>query len=167
MAVLQDHPEIFWVMPAFDYREGDSGRITLYPCYSCTKEEIKERQEEIDRVADDFMKKMPETASDNDKIKYVYEYLIDTVTYDDSVPADQDQNMDSALLGRRTVCAGYAKAASYLLDQAGIPAIYVSDEEHAWNQVICDHKIYNMDVTWGAVESEETGRINYDHLLFP
>ena len=167
LAVLQDHPEIFWVMPAYDYREEDSGRISLYPRYSCTKEEIRERQEEIDRVVDDFMKKMPEAASDYDKIRYVYEYLIDTVKYDDSVPPDRDQNMDSALLGGGTVCAGYAKAARYLLDQARIPAIYVSNEEHAWNKVVCDHKTYNMDVTWGAVESEETGTINYDHMLYP
>ena len=167
MAVLQDHPEIFWVMPAFDYRDEDSSRISLYPRYSCTKDEIRQKQEAIDRVVEDFLKKMPEAASDREKIKYVYEYLIDTVKYDDSVPPDRDQNMDSALLGKRTVCAGYAKATRYLLDQIGIPSIYVSDEEHAWNKVVCDHKTYTMDVTWGAVESQEAGTINYDYLLVP
>ena len=45
MAVLQDHPEIFWVMPAFDYRDEDSSRISLYPRYSCTKDEIRQKQE--------------------------------------------------------------------------------------------------------------------------
>ena len=130
-------------------------------------ETVLSGQEAIDRIVEDFLKKMPDTASDRERIKYVYEYLIDTVKYDDSVPPDRDQNMDSALLGKRTVCAGYAKAARYLLDQIGIPSIYVSDEEHAWNKVVCDHKTYTMDVTWGAVESQEAGTINYDYLLVP
>ena len=54
--------------------------------------------------------------------------------------APDNQNIYSALVGKRTVCAGYARSAQYLLQKMGMECIYVTGtcangEAHAWNQV--------------------------------
>ena len=55
--------------------------------------------------------------------KYIYEYLVNNVQYVEEAP--DNQNIYSALVGKATVCAGYAKANQYLLNRMGIYCTYV------------------------------------------
>ena len=108
-------------------------------------------------------------------VKYIYEYLVQTIDYDESAP--DNQNIYSSLVGKRSVCAGYSRAAQYLLEQMGIECIYVTGTirgqgSHAWNIVKCNDTYYQMDVTFGdpvflEAESGESiphTSINYDYL---
>jgi len=71
--------------------------------------------------------------------------------------ASDNQNMYSALVNKASVCAGYAKATQYLLQQMNIYCIYVLGEAttdtqtdaHAWNIVKCNGQYYCVDTTWG------------------
>lgn len=172
--LLYDRPELFWCdgssqMTVYeDYTE-------LYPGYTCTEEEKERRQLEIDRAAEECLSGMEPEGPEYDRIKYIFEYLVETVDYDEAAP--DNQNIYSALAWKRSVCAGYSRAAQYLLEKAGVECIYVTGKirgqgAHAWNIVKCEGTYYQMDVTYGdpvflEAESGENvpgNSINYDYL---
>ena len=98
------------------------------------------------------LKGLDGNASEYDKIKYIFEYLVNTVDY--NMEAPDNQNIYSALAGKASVCAGHSRAAQYLLQQTGIECIYVTGTipgqgAHAWNIVKCGGQYYQMDVTFG------------------
>lgn len=172
--LLYDRPELFWC--------DGSSRMTVYeeytefyPGYSCSMGEKERRQQEIERAVSACLSEIDPGYSDYERIKYVYEYIVKTVEYDDEAP--DNQNIYSALVGKRSVCAGYSRATQYLLEKLEIEAVYVvgnveGQGAHAWNIVNCGGKYYQMDVTFGdpVFLSAESGEvlpdniINYDYL---
>ena len=85
--------------------------------------------------------------------KYVHDVMTQTVEYD--VAAPMNQSAYSALVGGRSVCAGYARAFQYMMQQLGIPCYYCTGyagEDHAWNIVKIDGTYRNVDVTWDDTE---------------
>lgn len=73
-----------------------------------------------------------------------------------------NQSAYSALVQGRSVCAGYARAYQYLMQQLGIPCYYCTGyagENHAWNIVRLDGVYYNVDVTW-----DDTEPATYDYF---
>lgn len=175
-AMVYDMPQLFWYSGSWR-AEMYSDYTEIYPEYTCDAEKRVERQKEIDETAEKCLRDMKKCNGEYEKIKYVFEYLVNTVEYDPS--ATDNQNLYSALKGKHSVCAGYAKAAQYLLEKSGIECIYVTGttnrgEAHAWNIVKCNGKYYHFDATWGdplyqeQEDTEQTGkevdRINYDYL---
>lgn len=175
--VLYDFPELFWsdgevTSTRYEFPE----HIVVAPTYVCSKEEREKRETEVKDAAEFVIESIPQGYNDYDKIKYVYEYVIDQVAYVDGAP--DNQNIYSSLVRKESVCAGYAKEMQYLLEKMGIPCIYVvgdaknddGEEAHAWNIVLCNDRYYHVDATWGdPVFSEDDGRkddvkVIYDYL---
>lgn len=172
--LLYDCPELFWCAGSSQMTVY-SDHTEFYPDYSCTAQERDARQKEIDAAAEACISGADALPGEYDRIKYVYEYIVRTVDYDENAP--DNQNIYSALVGKRSVCAGYSRAAQYLLDRMGIGCIYVvgtaqGQESHAWNIVKCGGSYYQMDVTFGdpVFLSSESGEdmpgniIYYDYL---
>lgn len=135
--LLYDCPELFWCIGSSQMTMYDT-YTEFYPEYSCSLEERETRQNEIDAAVTDCMAGIDASAGEYDRIRYVFEYLVNTVDYDENAP--DNQNIYSALVGTSSVCAGYSRAAQYLLDHMGIECIYVvgtaqGQEAHAWNIV--------------------------------
>lgn len=172
--LLYDRPELFWCAGSSQMTVYEEYTL-FYPEYTCMYEEREQRQSEIDAAVSDCMTGVDSAAGEYEKIRYVYEYLVNTVDYDENAP--DNQNIYSALVGKSSVCAGYSRAAQYLLNNMGIECIYVvgtaqGQEAHAWNIVNCGGKYYQMDVTFGdpVFLSSESGEnlpgniIYYDYL---
>lgn len=176
--VLRDHPEIFWcdgTTTATSY-DGDEKYTVLEPVYLYDEAERDKRKEKVDAAVAECLAGIKDSASDYEKILYVYEYIVDTVDYD--LNAEDNQNIYSVFVNRRSVCAGYSKAAQYLLEQLGIFCTYVTGttdtgQNHAWNLVLCGGDYYYVDTTWGdPVFQEQEGKdrkkntdyINYDYM---
>ncbi len=149
--LLYDRPEVFWctgktqITSYSDYSE-------VRPGYICQGEELVRRSAEIDAAANACLAGISLEAPEYDKIKYVFEYLVNTVDY--NMDAPDNQNIYSALVNKASVCAGYSRAAQYLLQRLGIECIYVvgtipEQGPHAWNIVKCNGQYYQMDVTFG------------------
>ena len=92
---------------------------------------MKERRrsrcrEKVNAETEAFLEQMQEiqSASEYDRIKYVYEYVIRTVDY--VADARDSQNLFSALVGKESVCAGYARETQYLLEKLGVFCTYVT-----------------------------------------
>ncbi len=98
--------------------------------------------------------------SDYEKIKAVYEYLYDTVEYDQVHKNNQYYHLDAtaygALVNHTAGCQGYSVAMHRLLQEAGVNSRILTGtvewegitEFHAWNIVEIEGTYYNIDVTW-------------------
>lgn len=175
-AVLADHPEFFWIDSSVQAKESSfTGKVIGYQL--STTVDIENRdflRTQLEAAADECISRIDPDVSDYQKIKQVYEYLIDMVDYDGSSP--DNQNIQSALLNHRSVCAGYAKAFQYILHRMGMFCTYVtgstvSGGDHGWNIVRIDGNYYHVDVTWGDpvfVNTQEAsgtgGAMNYNYL---
>lgn len=165
--VLDDHPEIFWCDADTEMTYETHGflreeYLIVYPEYAYTKEEAAKRKQEMEKMTAECIEECREKKSDYEKVKYVYEYMIDTVEYVDDAP--DNQNLYSSLVNKKTVCAGYAQGVQYLLERAGVWCNTVGGEAldeneeyggHAWNIVRCDDEYYYVDATWGDYDEEE------------
>lgn len=174
--VLMDYPEYFWCDASYKYYESMiAHRVEIIPQYNCGMEERQQRQQAVSDVVAQIIAQAPVTEDNYEEIKYVYEYIINNTDY--QLDAPENQNIFSVFNNRASVCAGYAKAMQYLLNQMGIYCIYVSGttdtgELHAWNIVQCGGEYCYVDTTWGdpvymeTMQSDNTmgGNISYDYL---
>jgi transglutaminase/protease-like cytokinesis protein 3 len=177
-AVLYDHPEIFWCNSSYQIKYNSRGFLyyELMPSYRYTQNEVNEIQTKIDKTTEGLLSKISSSDSDYEKIRKVYETLVNGLDYDTDGDASQDQNIDSAFINRSTVCAGYSKATKYLLDQLDIFCIYVpgvatsrdGSGEHSWNIVQCDRNYYHVDTTWGdpTYTGEQSGSSREDNINY-
>ena len=174
--VLKDSPDIFWCdgTTTTTAYTGEEPYTVMEPVYLCDSKERGEKQMVIDTAVDKFLEGISVNASEYDKILYVYEYIVNTVEYD--IESEDNQNIYSVFGNQRSVCAGYAKATQYLLEELGVFCTYVTGkveggQPHAWNLVMCDENYYYVDTTWGDPvfqsqdgESQEQGYISYDYM---
>ncbi|MCD7957225.1 MAG: hypothetical protein LUG93_16045 [Lachnospiraceae bacterium] len=171
-AVLADHPEIFWTDTSAQVEESSlTGTVVSYS-FDVTVES-KERdamREELEAAADACIAQISADATDYEKIKYAYEYIIDTTEYD--INSADSQNVQSALLYHSSVCAGYSRAFQYILHRMGLFCTYITGTivgggDHGWNMVriteagssdetlagvpsaSAQEYYYYVDVTWG------------------
>ena len=173
--VLMDHPEIFYVT-GYEYVEYTQGDILVSiefsGDYDMNYEQMQQAQTVIGDYVDNCMSQMDLNWTDYEKVKYVYEYLIQHTQY--NLDAQYDQSIYSVCAFGESVCQGYAKMAQYLLNKSGVETTLVqgyageSKESHVWNLVLVDGYYYYVDVTWGdsSYYEEDTAveKLNYDYL---
>lgn len=178
--VLMDHPEIFYVdgYSFVKYTLGEEvKKITFRGTYVYDEEEKERREALIENAVSEMAGGIREDATDYEKVKYVYEYIIKNTEYNMSVV--DNQNICSVFLNHASVCQGYAKAVQYMLMKLKVPCTLVvgtveSGEGHAWNLVKVDNQYYYLDATWGDAsylfqmqeeqEIQNSPAINYDYL---
>ena len=179
--VLNDHPELFYVEGYVftQYTKGDEVvEIRFSGTYNMPIEEIAGMQTAIKQYVETFRQGLWENMSEYDKVKYVYEYVINHTEY--NMEAKYNQSICSVFLNGESVCQGYAKAVQYLLDGLSVQNTLVigtvnNGEGHAWNLVKVDGSYYYVDATWGDASYQASGvsstesisrkpSINYDFL---
>ena len=174
--VFIDHPEYFWYENQYVYWTSSlTGKVSDFePTYSMTEGEKDAIALEIQEELDGFRQGIPEGASDYEKAKAAYEFVIFSTEYAEG--SSYNQSVVSVFLNKKTVCAGYAKAMQYLLHELDIPCAYVTGmaasgdgnaDSHAWNVVKLDQDYYYIDATWGDPVPSETGEkleIEYAYL---
>lgn len=161
-AVYNDHPELFFMETAYycKYRRnGQCAEIDL--SFNSTAQDIAASRAEFEGRAAQITAGAGGFSDNYNKEKYVHDVLADRISY--NTGAEMNQSAYSALVNGQTVCAGYARAFQYIMQQLGIPCYYCTGyagESHAWNIIALDDGYYNVDVTW---DDTETGK-NYDYF---
>ena len=174
-ALIIDHPEFFWI----DGNASMSGFKTfgiwqIKLDFNVDPSEIDGIQAKIDAAADEYLSSLPEGATDYQKVKAAYEYIIRTTDYD--LKSTQNQNIQSVFVNHLSVCAGYSRALEYLLHRAGVWCAYIEGttgdnaEGHAWNLVKIDGTYTFVDPSWGdptyGEDATDASRLSiiYDYL---
>ncbi|MBR5969529.1 MAG: hypothetical protein IK016_04195 [Lachnospiraceae bacterium] len=176
--VMNDHPEIYYLSGYYTTRytlgEQTVG-FSFTGRYLYDAAEISRRNLLIEDYITRCLSSLPAYADDYTKVKYVYDYLIRNTAYD--IDASDNQNICSVMIGGKSVCQGYAKAAQMLLNRAHVDCTLVvgtvtsgmSAGPHAWNLVYADGNWYYLDVTWGDASFRNGNSVNegvnYDYLL--
>ena len=182
-ALVKDHPELFWVHNREKiYKTTYAGEdyCLFSPGYMYTDEEIEEINQSMENAFAQVQTQLSPDATDYEKVKTVYTYIIDHTQYQ---PSEHDQSIAGVFWKKEAVCAGYAGAVQYLLERLSIPCIYVdgstmdSQDGHAWNICRLNGQYYYVDATNGdqpeflegdAVQLAEHKTTIYDYLCpFP
>lgn len=142
----------------------------------------EKQEEEASRLADEIIQKFDlNNMTTDQKIKFVHDYIVDTVSYNyenyknDTIP-DESYRAYGALANNIAVCSGYAYAFKLFMDKLGVECYYVTGDAysygswggHAWNIVKTDMGYRMIDVTWDDPVTEGglgSNRIRYDYYL--
>ena len=183
-SLLYDHPELFWYWQriqcgSLHYSYSNTAdangeyrfTLSLNEPYSRYREEMNA----FNQAAEGFLSRIDLGQSDACIAMQIHDALMDRVYYDENLYENPQQNdygysaygalvENSRGADSCCVCAGYALAYEYLLQQAGIPCIYVAGlagpdsgswESHAWNLVQLDGEWYETDVTYDDVDQDD------------
>ena len=177
--VFNDHPEFYWI-EGYSYIKHEMGGETIYLTfsgkYTYTKEERSVYDVDISMYVGRCSAGIGQSSSDYEKVKHVYEYIVEHTEYE--IGAPDNQNILSVFIYGKSVCQGYAKAMQYMLEKLGVDCTLVvgyamTGEGHAWNLVNIDGAYYYCDATWGdasyvfegsSVGTSYPDTINYDFL---
>ena len=136
MAVCNDHPELFWMNTAYGYQYAPDGSIAeIDLSFNITATQMDTAKAAFEAGAKEILDQTYGKYTDYDKEAAVHDAILDSVVYDKNAPVNQSAY--SALVNGRTVCAGYARAFQYIMQQLGIPCYYV--EGHAGENLSLIH----------------------------
>lgn len=164
-AVKLDNPEIFYI--ASDYEYSTIGNEFWYkPKYLFNKTTIQQMQNRLSTQVDTILKDVINRSMDDyEKELVLHDYLVQNIVYDYDGFLSQNSSWEiysayGALINKKAVCEGYAKAMKILLDRCAIDCLIVTGDStipdshssvgHAWNMVKIKHHFYHLDVTWDA-----------------
>lgn len=140
--ILLEHPELC-------HFEGDwQWESAVVPVYTLSSYHRNLLHQQLGEVMRSLW--LPPQASPLEKAAAIYRWLAVNVSYD---PAGlHTQSAYGALVERRAVCKGIAKAYQLLLTEAGIPSQLVEgtldgNTKHVWNAFRVDGLLYHSDVT--------------------
>lgn len=160
-AVYNDHPELFWLETAYACKYIGNGQcVEIDLQFNRTAQNLESAKTVFEERAGLILAAAQNLENDYEKEKYVHDVLIDNISY--NMGAEMNQSAYSALVNGQTVCAGYARAFQYLLQQLGIPCYYCTGyagESHAWNIILLEDGYYHVDTTW-----DDTDGGNYDYF---
>ena len=137
--VIFDSPEMFWAeVNGMKYYHNKKNQVTsLEPGYNNLVNDIKGNTAKLESAVSEAMADIWSLSTDAEKAKYAHDYLTHHINYEFNAP--YNQTAYSALVDNASVCAGYAHAFQYLMQQMGIPCAYVlgyvESGYHAWNVV--------------------------------
>lgn len=160
-AVYNDHPELFWLNTSYSYKYTKNGNcVQIIMKFNETADNITKSKSEFESNAQEIINEANKLNSNYAKEKYVHDTIIKLVTYDKS--SSMNQSAYSALVNKKTVCAGYARAFQYIMIKLKIPTYYCvgyANGDHAWNIVKLNDGYYNVDLTW-----DDNTKISYSYF---
>lgn len=106
--------------------------------------------------------------SDYNKIKYIYEWIVQHSVYDHGTYYSSSYG---PIVDGNGTCVGYAKATFYLFSLAGFDCVYGVgkgiNDTHIWVKVNIGGKWYNVDTGWGdpmSADKKDSKHVDYSFL---
>ncbi len=160
-ALIIDHPELMnqagisWSAESY---ESDYLNVKLRFAFS---NQLKEYigQLRIQKIISDIQLKTM-GMSDEEKVKYVYEWIGDNTDYDYTfMTFEKNQSIYNVFMKKNAVCAGFAKASQIIFQNIGIESFTLTGNttgRHMWNIVKVNGKYYYYDSTVAACRKKES-----------
>lgn len=136
----------------FDIHEPGTVSLGVYSKYANGSSRRSYTQQYRNAI-DSYIQGASAYSTDLAKETYFHDELASTISYNQNTTdynedTTESQSASSAFLLRNTVCAGFTKAFSLLLNSQGIENVGVTSDSHAWNEVRINGRWYITDVTW-------------------
>ncbi len=160
VAFRADHPWLFW-LGGIAYSTTELMPV-VESDYETDLRGVREMYTTIESAVLGYLDEADQTDGTYEKVRVVYNHLIESIDYaykaDGSTPESED--WAHSVVGvfdpahNKSVCEGYAKALSFMLNILDVPNVYIVGQAggggHAWNAVSFDGgKVYYcMDATW-------------------
>jgi len=161
--IFLSHPEFFYLSGSINVsygREGVQGflnSMTVTPVYwdsfaNLTGEQLDRQIQEVQAAALSIRDKIAgQTNVPWKQLLLLHDELVRNILYESS-QAQQFNNVYSALIGKKTLCQGYAQSFQMIAQSLGFEVLMVMGESdgigHAWNIVKLDGQYYHIDVTF-------------------
>lgn len=179
-AVLNDHPELFWLDNKYSYTydpdDGSIKEITFdFYDFANTPAKLHKAKVDMEEKADSVLQEARSKTSLVERELFIHDYICQNTAYDETAP--YNQSAYSCLILNKSVCAGYARAFQYLLSRAGFVCYYVAGKteglngqviggsdgsgSHSWNMVLIEGSYYNVDCLWDDTASDTYGSAIY------
>ena len=100
----------------------------------------------------------------------VHNYLCANVTYDGkSAAGDGDRlyighSVYGALVENNAVCDAISMSCAAILKDLGVDCYVIGGESHAWNMVVLDGELYELDCTWDMKQFSDYGRTEHTYF---
>lgn len=170
--ILLDNPMIFYASSFNQSSDLYKKKCTLAPEYKYTCREVNEKANTIKTYLQVF--ETVKAKSDNDKELYVHDYCLNHFSYD-STFSDYSHSVLGPVFSKTAVCEGIANFVKLAFDYLGMKSLIVSGkattpnndprmENHAWNIVRVDGKLYHLDVTFDMTLKDKVNRYDYFNL---
>ena len=118
----------------------------VYVRYVIRKKIDKREQKQLRKAVRNIAKKARKKKGKRAQIKYVNDLLVKRITYGDGTRHYSDAF--GALVQRRALCTGYARAFALVMNELGIENAFESTSDHIWNRVRIGRSWKIVDVTW-------------------
>lgn len=171
-AVLDEHPEIFYVNQDESVYYPTIGRITIKYRYS--KSQIGDMKNLLDKKVEEIINKYIKPGiSDYEKELAVHDYIVLNSVYDsENVKKNTIEPVSHTayglLINKIGVCDGYARAVMLILNKVGVETKYVEGTadgvSHGWNIVKIDGKYYQLDPTWDDPTPNVEGYVSHAYF---
>ena len=167
-------PESFHVNGVSFSIDGSRKIVGANLFYNCTAAEYASKRAEMIASANEILSGIEgvDGLSDLHKALLLHDRLAvrceyNNETYNSGEHIDDDYNAYGALVKHITMCEGYSKAYSYLLNRAGIRSYLVDSPTlgHMWNVVYIDGLKYHVDVTWDDSNPNRQGVVRHNYFL--
>ena len=104
-----------------------------------------------------------------EKAKIAHDRICKKVFYDRDYLSNNPhtiyhQSAYSVFCENYTVCAGYTKAFTILMNGAGVDAISLTSYAHAWNMICLNDSWYHIDCTWDDTDGAAYGEMVYQYF---
>ena len=159
---------------ATDYSAVKSGSYYYYTFilnidYLTTVKQRNTLDKKVNSIIKDF--KFTNKTSTYDKIKKVYDYVCENVSYAKNASSDDTKYYSAyqALIGKKAVCQGYATLLYKFYRTLGISARVIAGQStfsktsHGWNIVKLGNYYYNVDSTWDSTLTH--AKKDYEYFL--
>lgn len=158
-AVLNDHPEYFWLSGKCSGTTrilGTQSTLTFKPGIDEHIGQISGMRRVFDSTVDSLIKNAKRHSHYlHEQILYIHDYLVEHTDYKLNAPHCYDAY--GCLILHKSVCAGYSAAFQVLMKKLGVECGRTSgwssskmtgNASHEWNYVKLDGTYYYNDVTW-------------------
>ena len=164
---IYSEPQYYFISLAYYFSDLEYDDSELFwPCILNGMVKASQRakvEAAINKTVDEWLPEIEAQVTVTAKELKITQLMCKNITYDfaalkamDAGRSDgYDQNIIGAFYEHSCVCAGYAQAASFLCNAAGIESFCVTSMEHQWNVVKLYDNWYQLDVTWMDTDEEE------------
>ncbi len=179
IAVIDDHPELFWMTTDFDLKTHmDTGSTEVIVNASYPVEEVVAMMHKLNDALKRFYDEIPPSLMPYEREVYVYKYIIGHCEYDENISSTATYgdehpslfNLYGVMVDHKAVCEGYSYSFDFLCSHLGIDTVCIcgaTDSEgdkdvgkaasnlHIWNAVELDGDWYMVDCTWDDLDHRD------------